>query len=72
MDDRSIKAQKPNAEAKLDAALQATLTYDTAIGYVENAKKRQRWSRRGNERIEHLGVTCVPSQASEAILTRGG
>ena len=40
--------------------------------HVENQKKRQHWSRSGGERVEHLGVTCVPSDPEASILPRGG
>eukprot|EP00969_Alexandrium_andersonii_P145934 6454508-Alexandrium_andersonii.AAC.1 len=76
MDDRSIRAPlalpdtPPEvASAPLDLALQHTVGFDEAVGFRENAGKRQRWA--PEETVEHLGLRMVadlPSAASVAAL----
>lgn len=71
MDDRSLTAKGEGHQARLEAGLQATQRFDSEVGFVENAGKRQEWSVENGNRVEHLGVTCVPSDPSAPILPRG-
>jgi hypothetical protein len=59
-DDRSVKIVKEGAatveeaESLRTAVFDVTKRFDTAVGLVENVKKRQEWS--GVQRVEHLGL----------------
>ena len=72
MDDRSLATKGPGAKADLQEGLKKTQEFDESIGFVENAGKRQHWSRDTHDRVEHLGVTCVPSDPQAEVLPRNG
>ena len=72
MDDRSLGAKGNQAKEDLEKGLESTRKFDASVGCVENAAKRQNWSRVTHDRVEHLGMTCVLSDEGAPILPRGG
>ena len=77
MDDRSIKAAPGLMEAAaveaVDAAVAATVAFDSALGLRENMGKRQRWVA-GGPAVEHLGFNVVFAEGGETsdAVPRGG
>ena len=71
MDDRTLVAVSTQA---LDDDLALTERFDQECGFRENASKRQRWSEDDEEpsRVEHLGLTAVPTNVHEPILPKHG
>ena len=57
LDDRSLRSS--GGPAALTAALDITARCDSALGLVENRRKRQLWSNRGS--VEHLGLRLNPN-----------
>ena len=72
MDDRNLNARGANSSADLAAATEYTEKFDKAIGAIENASKRQDWSKETEHRVEHLGLTVIPGQPDAPNLPRGG
>ena len=72
MDDRSLAADGQDSVARIDDALLATTAFDSAVGNQENASKRQRWNATTHDRVEHLGLSVVPSLPSAEIRPRDG
>ena len=68
VDDRTLKVADPT---DLPRALAATAAFDKAIGLVNNVKKQQTWPN-PLTLVEHLGVTCDPTDPTTPILPRDG
>ena len=72
MDDRSLSSRGPDAAQQVDQAIAVTQLFDSSIGFVENADKRQHWKRGEHTKIEHLGIVCVPWDPTTPIQPRSG
>ena len=72
MDDQSLNARGASSSTDLAAATEYTEKFDKATGAVENASKRQYWSKETEHRVEHLGLTVIPGQPDAPIFPRGG
>ena len=69
MDDRYLVAQSSDA---LDDDLRVTAKFDQDVGFLENVKKRQRWSDNDPvpQLIEHLGIIACPTDYTVDIIPR--
>ena len=75
MDDRSTAAKSKShdeAEEEFEIILKYTEEFDRASGLVENMSKRQKWTRAGKERVEHLGINAAPANPSQAVVLCDG
>ena len=45
---------------------------ESGRGLGENMGKRQKWTRAGKERVEHLGITAPPADPSQPVVLRDG
>ena len=68
MDDRSTAAkakQHDEAEKEFENILKYTEEFDQASGLAENMGKRQKSTKNGRERVEHLGINAAPADPSQ-------
>ena len=70
---RSVSATGPLKDAlqDLEEGMRITEAFDSSIKFSENMKKRQFWSTEKPNRVEHLGLTCIPCDPEAPILPRG-
>ena len=75
VDDRSLGISVTGSndpQQDLQSALQVTTHFDTSIGLVENASKRQLWGPNHATTVEHLGTTVQPLNKKAEIRPRQG
>ncbi|CAK0857165.1 unnamed protein product, partial [Prorocentrum cordatum] len=63
----------PQGGSCAPGAMTATQAFDSHVGVVENATKRQEWDAQGKQLVEHLGFAAAPAaDPSQPIFPMGG